>query len=294
MPDTLSKALLSRLLRSDVLRAHLRAFHLLSGMDALFLDPLGNPLLAWPRQSALPLLALMRATPEGRRKRDRVRQVLLAGLEFGENASAGDGLVEIAHRMQIDGRTVGYWLLSAGRDPAAGLRTIERGWKEEAKAGGAAAWAQWKGAWEQLPACTREQAVAWRSWQAMAAAEVLRHLEMVGAPDPGTQALPAAVRQACAWVREHHAETIRLDEVAARCGISTEYLSRLFHQSTGLRFREFLAETRLNHACAQLAGTRDRIADIAAASGFPTLSRFNQAFREHTGLTPRQWRESRR
>ncbi len=294
MPDTLSKALLSRLLRSEVLRAHLRGFHLLSGMDALFLDPLGNPLLSWPRQPGLALPTLMGMTSSGQRRRARARQVLLAGLETGEAADGGDGLVEIAHRMQIDGRTVGYWLLSAGRDPSAGIQAIEHAWKEHAKEGGSVPWSEWKSAWELIPACSRPQAEAWRNWQAIAAAEVLRHLEMVGAPDPGTQALPAAVRQACAWVREHHAEPIRLDEVAGRCGISPEYLSRLFHQSTGLRFREFVAETRLNHACARLAESRDRIADIAVASGFPTLSRFNQAFREHTGLSPRKWRESRR
>lgn len=295
MPDTLSKALLNRVLRSDFLRTHMQEFYLVSGMEVLILDALGTLRMSWPRQSAMSWRRVIETTSAGGQVLQRARQELLARLEQGENAglSRACGLLEIGCRMHMDGRTVGFWLLSAGREPKGGLEETEGVWKEQAKQGGGVSWPQWRQAWEETPVCTRPQGEIWGRWLAKAAAELHRHLEEVTAPDPGPRTLPVSVRQACEWVREHHADPIRLQDVAARCGISSEHLSRLFHQSTGLRFREFLSETRLNQACTQLSTTPDRVADIAARSGFSTLSRFNQAFRTHTGLTPREWRKRR-
>ena len=47
---------------------------------------------------------------------------------------------------------------------------------------------------------------------------------------------------------------------------------------------------RVQHACRLLRSTGDSITAIALQSGFSTIRNFNRAFREETGMTPREYR----
>lgn len=290
MPKTLSKALFNRLLRSRILRETLESLHELSGMDCLFLDELGNERVAFPRRSEQAFRRLVAREPRLAEAAARHRQARLMDLED----DADPGCLEVAHPLRIEQETVGFLLLSAARKKEQAASESHWIWSGYAKAGSSLSWDVWSTAWRELPALSPRQEAAWRSCLELYAGETLRRLEAGTGMLPEVKNLPPLVTAGCREVRENYMEPLRLQDVARRFGVSAEHLSRIFHASTGLRFREYLAETRVNAACAALVETEDRISEIAGRCGFSTLSRFNQCFREVAGMTPREWRKRAR
>jgi AraC-like DNA-binding protein len=57
-----------------------------------------------------------------------------------------------------------------------------------------------------------------------------------------------------------------------------------------MTIRAYILEHRISQAQRMLSTTRERVAHVAFASGFDSLSRFNAAFRASVGCTPREYR----
>jgi AraC-like DNA-binding protein len=86
-----------------------------------------------------------------------------------------------------------------------------------------------------------------------------------------------------------------LAETAAALGISPRYVSSLFADEQ-TSFQRFVLAQRLEHCKRDLSSpvhAHRHIGEIAFAWGFNDLSHFGRAFREHFGLSPRDWRQSR-
>lgn len=85
---------------------------------------------------------------------------------------------------------------------------------------------------------------------------------------------------------------LTLDALAARHGISPQYVRALFH-AEGTTFTDFVRNERLKHAYRRLTDPRFAawsISAIALESGFNDLSYFNRTFRRRYGMTPSQVR----
>lgn len=80
--------------------------------------------------------------------------------------------------------------------------------------------------------------------------------------------------------------------LAAHLGVSDRHLRRVFEASLGVAPLRYLQTRRLLTAKQLLTDTPLPVTDIAQASGFASLRRFNAAFVEHYGLNPSQWRKS--
>jgi len=57
---------------------------------------------------------------------------------------------------------------------------------------------------------------------------------------------------------------------------------------------KYVTQHRLSHAQRLLVTTDDLVVNIALKSGFGSLSRFNEAFRQAFGCTPREYRRNHR
>lgn len=111
-----------------------------------------------------------------------------------------------------------------------------------------------------------------------------------------TDALKAARLPAIDDFVEAHLGDPRLtpEMVAARFGISTRYLHRLFEER-GLSFSRWLLGRRLERCRRDLASPSlalRSITEIAFHWGFNDLTHFGRRFREAYGMTPRDWRQS--
>jgi len=75
-------------------------------------------------------------------------------------------------------------------------------------------------------------------------------------------------------------------DVAARLGISDRHLRRIFEAQFGVSPLQYLQTRRLLVAKQLIADTRLSMTQVALASGFASVRRFNAAFVEHYGLNP--------
>lgn len=92
------------------------------------------------------------------------------------------------------------------------------------------------------------------------------------------------------FIEEHFTQDISLELIAQRFSYSETHMSKLFKQELGVNYYEYLTRCRLQHAVNQLVG-KEKIADIAVASGFSDIRAFNKMFRKHFDQTPTQFRK---
>ena len=106
-------------------------------------------------------------------------------------------------------------------------------------------------------------------------------------------ALPRArspvTARAMDWVLAHldHATLAR---AAREAGTSARSLRRYFLGETGLSFRAFVNQARIQRGMQLLVAGTKPIIEVAFEVGFQSQSAFTQAFRRSTGTTPRAFR----
>ena len=98
------------------------------------------------------------------------------------------------------------------------------------------------------------------------------------------------LKQAIAYINENLSEDISLSDVSNHIGMSQYYFCRLFKQSTGLSPRAYLIQQRVEKAKQLLKHGEMTINEIAIGCGFANPSHFAKHFREHTSLSPKQFR----
>ncbi len=87
------------------------------------------------------------------------------------------------------------------------------------------------------------------------------------------------------------AEGSSVARIAGQMGISARHLRRIVEGYLGVSPLQYLQTRRLLSAKALLTDTKLPIADVALASGFGSLRRFNAAFSQHYGLPPTRLRK---
>lgn len=103
-----------------------------------------------------------------------------------------------------------------------------------------------------------------------------------------------AVSTVTAYIDSHFRQSLSLQELADLVHFSPSYLSRIFHQETGLTIKAYVNERRLCYAMNLLRNTELSIQEIAAECGFSTPSHFNRVFKQHTGGSPLEFRHLHR
>jgi AraC family transcriptional regulator of adaptative response / DNA-3-methyladenine glycosylase II len=114
---------------------------------------------------------------------------------------------------------------------------------------------------------------------------------------PGTPAwigTAAVVRRALRLINDGALDEDSVESLAARLGIGTRHLLRLFARHVGASPLAVAHTRRLHFAVCLLEQTNLPITQIALASGFGSSRRFNDAFRSSYRRTPRELRKSRR
>ncbi|MBW4050102.1 MAG: DNA-3-methyladenine glycosylase 2 family protein [Proteobacteria bacterium] len=114
---------------------------------------------------------------------------------------------------------------------------------------------------------------------------------------PGTPAwlgTSAVVRRALRLINEGALDEASVGEFASRIGIGARHLDRLFLQHVGASPLA-VAQTRRLHFAKRLLDESDLpMTQIALASGYGSLRRFNDAFQKAYGRPPRELRRERR
>lgn len=96
------------------------------------------------------------------------------------------------------------------------------------------------------------------------------------------------------YIYPHLTERITIEDIAQAVGLSPSYLSRLFKQEVGISLSDYIREKKLDRAQRLLRFTDQSFAEIANILAFSSQSHFIQAFKSHTGMTPKKYRDTYR
>jgi len=100
------------------------------------------------------------------------------------------------------------------------------------------------------------------------------------------------IHEIMCYVQNNYAEELTLNELADRLYLSNAYLSRFFKKNFGQNFKDYINSVRLLHAIDDLLATDKNMTKIAMDNGFPSITRFNQVFKDEYGMSPLAYRES--
>ena len=104
------------------------------------------------------------------------------------------------------------------------------------------------------------------------------------------------VHQAVAWLAspaswcDEAARSSAMARLASRLGVSDRHLRRLFEERLGVSPLQYLLTQRLLNAKQLISDTALPMAEVALASGFSSVRRFNAAFADRYGLNPTEMR----
>jgi transcriptional regulator GlxA family with amidase domain len=93
------------------------------------------------------------------------------------------------------------------------------------------------------------------------------------------------------WLEEHFADKFRFEDVAREHGMSIRNFMRRFQTATGDKPLHYLQRLRIETAKGLLSGSRKSIKTISYEVGYDDASFFARLFRQHTELSPNQYRQ---
>lgn len=100
------------------------------------------------------------------------------------------------------------------------------------------------------------------------------------------------IRQAIALMKQDAAHALDVDNIAAQVGLSRAHFFTLFQRDTHLTPLIYANVLRFERAVARLSNSRESLGDVAHDLGFSAPSHFARFFREHQGVTPRDYRRA--
>ena len=98
----------------------------------------------------------------------------------------------------------------------------------------------------------------------------------------------AQVSRAIRWIREHHADLFRVEDVARVAGMSVTSLHRHFRAITTMTPLQYQKQIRLQAARARLLAATGDVAEVGFAVGYESPSQFSREYRRLFGMPPGQ------
>ncbi|QLF94066.1 helix-turn-helix transcriptional regulator [Pseudomonas sp. ABC1] len=124
--------------------------------------------------------------------------------------------------------------------------------------------------------------------------EAWSHHGMAGERAPIRPALRPAIQRRMdelkAWLREHTAQSLTIDQLARQLNTTPATLQRHFRLAHGISVFEFLQQERLQQARHALEQEGVSVSQAAAIAGYANPANFSTAFKRCYGLSPKQVR----
>jgi AraC-like DNA-binding protein len=93
------------------------------------------------------------------------------------------------------------------------------------------------------------------------------------------------------YITKNFEKRITLEEVAGLINLTPTAFCRYFKLRTNKTFSQFLIEVRINQACKLLSNGNFNVTETFFSCGYNNSSNFHRHFRQHTGLTPSEYKE---
>ena len=101
---------------------------------------------------------------------------------------------------------------------------------------------------------------------------------------------PTWLKEARELLNDRCNEDIKIADIAEEVGVHQLHLARTFRRFFGCSPGEYLRRCRIELASNLLLNSKTSLSEIALISGFPDQSSFTRTFKQHTGVTPAEFR----
>lgn len=105
--------------------------------------------------------------------------------------------------------------------------------------------------------------------------------------EPKNESLIKAIQM----IHSTFTDTISIEQIAGKCDISARYLRKLFEKEIGLSPIDFITILRINSSKERLRNTSISLKEIAFSTGFENQQYFSKRFKQHTGISPLEYRK---
>ena len=92
------------------------------------------------------------------------------------------------------------------------------------------------------------------------------------------------------YIHEHVTAKLSVSDMAHMTNLSTDYLSKLFHEEVGIAISDYIMLQKVEAAKNFLVYDDMKIMDIATLLAFCNHGHFSAMFKKHTGFTPMEYR----
>lgn len=100
-----------------------------------------------------------------------------------------------------------------------------------------------------------------------------------------------AVLAAMDWIEQQYAEELTLTGMAEQVHMTPSYFSTVFHRETGFTLVDYVNHVRVDRAVLDMmAECKASVEAIAESVGFSNVNYFYRVFKNHTGMTPNEFR----
>ena len=110
----------------------------------------------------------------------------------------------------------------------------------------------------------------------------------------GEEALADYARQGAAFIQQNYSRAISVEDAARQAGVSRSYLYRAFQAEFGCSPSAYLTRYRIQRACQLLRHSQLPVGAVAVSVGFEDPFYFSRTFRRETGVSPTEYRESKK
>jgi AraC-like DNA-binding protein len=93
------------------------------------------------------------------------------------------------------------------------------------------------------------------------------------------------------YITKNFEKRITLEEIAGLINLTPTAFCRYFKLRTNKTFSQFLIEVRINQACKMLSNGNYNVTETFFSCGYNNSSNFHRHFRQHTGLTPSEYKD---
>ncbi len=94
------------------------------------------------------------------------------------------------------------------------------------------------------------------------------------------------------WIKANYHNAISISQLAEEFGYNPDYLSALFHRSTGLTLIQYINKIRIDSSKNLLANNDITMKEAAYSCGYQDEKYYMKLFREQEGMTPSQYKKA--
>lgn len=93
-------------------------------------------------------------------------------------------------------------------------------------------------------------------------------------------------------VERRYAERLTIQDIANEIALSVNHMMHVFKKETGETVNDYLTKVRMGRAKVMLRDPMIKIYEIAEGIGYSDPNYFAKAFKKHTGLSPKEFRDA--